>query len=564
MACSESSSGGGVASLMALDESTDEKSLLPTILDIIMKQQAAMEDHFALVRHMADKQTELQESVNGNHLELCAKLDRKLGGIAETIPEGATDEVSYDVVEGSFDVVESGKMVPANDSQVVDPFKWKSQRPASKPLESEHNGLVAREEPGRVTRLSGRLRSFVESTSFDIITGAVVGLNMCVMAIDVQLRGLTVGESLGMSEAVASSRQLDEAFAIIEVVFMTVYWIEILLRIWAMRRRFFRRISMLYEFGVVLCSTADMLMTALGRGVAGRFTTLLRLTRLVRVLKIVHVLGAFSKLNVIITTLKNSIATLGWAMLVLFSVIVTSNLFMCQALSDVVADEFGDMALRVWTYERFGTFARGLLTMFEVTFSTAWLNIARKLIFEVGTWHGIFWIAYVIIVQFATIRVLGAMFIKEAMSASSLEEKRIATLQMKRRDQIVDSVRQVFEAADTSGDGSIDKQEFEDLLRRPDVAKLFDVIGLTEDEVYMIFTMLSLDDGMADYEEFLNAAMAMKNTVRNLDMLRISHEHFQLKRQLEDVQRNIRKVTRFFRGKQLSMMSTHHQYHSSL
>merc|ERR1712113_684769 len=64
---------------------------------------------------------------------------------------------------------------------------------------------------------------------------------------------------------------------------------------------------------------------------------------------------------------------------------------------------------------------------------------------------------------------------------------------------------------------------------------LFEKLELDAYEVSALFEMLSEEDGVADYEEFLSGAMRMKGSARTIDAVRIMHEQVWLKRQLDDV-----------------------------
>merc|ERR1712232_725558 len=78
----------------------------------------------------------------------------------------------------------------------------------------------------------------------------------------------------------------------------------------------------------------------------------------------------------------------------------------------------------------------------------------------------------------------------------------------------------IFNAADTSGDGAISEEEFEHMMRRKDVLKQFAGMGLDIDEVTAFFTVLSADDGSADYAEFVDGALAMASSAPSLDRLK--------------------------------------------
>ena len=64
-------------------------------------------------------------------------------------------------------------------------------------------------------------------------------------------------------------------------------------------------------------------------------------------------------------------------------------------------------------------------------------------------------------------------------------------------------------------------------------------VGFVKLVVTTLFNLLSDDDGMADYEEFLSGAMKMKNSARCIDAIEILHEQMIAKRHLTDIGRTL-------------------------
>merc|ERR1719235_162721 len=57
----------------------------------------------------------------------------------------------------------------------------------------------------------------------------------------------------------------------------------------------------------------------------------------------------------------------------------------------------------------------------------------------------------------------------------------------------------IFSEADTSGDGSIDAQEFVEMLAKPSVGAIFKELELEVEEVVTLFIIVADEDGEADY-----------------------------------------------------------------
>merc|ERR1719162_2315517 len=119
---------------------------------------------------------------------------------------------------------------------------------------------------------------------------------------------------------------------------------------------------------------------------------------------------------------------------------------------------------RLWLYNSFGTTAAAAYTMFECTFSGGWRLYSRPLIEEVSLGFAVFWIMWVICVNFTTMRVVSALFLKQTLAVARVDDDRLALENMKRKNAFANRLRLIFEEADTSGDGFISPLEFQVML----------------------------------------------------------------------------------------------------
>lgn len=518
----------------------DSSKLLTMILEKLRQQETRMS---------SDKK-DLEQLLASSYAMLCDKIDAQNACVEKLLSVGhhcstpSTEVVVDEQVVGQSSVQEAAR-IPSR-------FQDKSVRTyGAGRFVSELNEKVVEPKLG----LAERLRSFVASPAFDLASGSVVIANVICVGLHTQLQGQSLGLSLGVSTEGGPQWDVDGTFLKVEAVFIAVYWMELLLRVWAMQAGFFRSLSMMYELIIVLICTVDVAtgLASMDLGIAS-LGPLLRMTRVLKVAKVVRLMSTFSELNIILTTLRNSVVSLGWSMVLLLVVTFSSNLFVCQVLRASIVDESMDSVLRIWAFERFGTTARGMLTMFEVTFSTKWLDILRTLTMEFSVWHAVFWAIYVVVINFATIRILGAMFIKQAMAASHSEDERIAVARMKELKTNAAKFYNMFKEVDVSGDGKIDQKELEEFLTRDGIEKheFFNQVDLSEEEFVAIFELVSAETGEVDFEEFLGIALTLKNPVRNIDNIQIMRDQLLLRRQVDGLDCKIGKLLRHLQGQCVS------------
>merc|ERR1719359_422433 len=108
--------------------------------------------------------------------------------------------------------------------------------------------------------------------------------------------------------------------------------------------------------------------------------------------------------------------------------------------------------------------------MFEITFAPgAWAKVARPIIEEVNGFYALFFVGYVSGVTFAIIRVITAVFLRETLQVASHDSEIQISDKLSQKSKYKEDVKQLFQAADKTGDGRVSHEEFEDILNNPRV-----------------------------------------------------------------------------------------------
>merc|ERR1719379_3148867 len=114
-------------------------------------------------------------------------------------------------------------------------------------------------------------------------------------------------------------------------------------------------------------------------------------------------------------TLSLSLPSLVWSMLLTSCIIIVGGVWMAQLLSGFMEDDASSADHRQWAYNRFGGSSRAIYTMFEATFTGSWHLSTRPLLDNVSPSYAVFWVLYVVCINFALMRVIAALFLKQTM-----------------------------------------------------------------------------------------------------------------------------------------------------
>jgi Ca2+-binding EF-hand superfamily protein len=383
----------------------------------------------------------------------------------------------------------------------------------------------------------------VASEKFEVCLAIVIVGNIVCMIIGLDLRGEHFGHSLGLADA-GSWSSAEAHLRNLEYIFNFIYLIEMAIRVAAHGTSFCHSLANMFDAFIVVTSCLDIFVLNtldVGSGVIS-VLRVFRLARLLRLLKFVKHSHHAKEFRVIILTLTQALRGTVWCAVVLAGVIGTGAVIMTQMVGGYLDDESVTLERRRWMFNMFGTNMRSAHSMFICTFTGSWYSYSRPLIEEVGG-HGtfaVFWIMWVMVANFMTMRVIAALFLRQTMAVVSNDEERTAMRNMKNKEMFATRLNTIFESADASGDGEIGVAEFEKMMKDPIVVASFAKLDLDVDEVSALFTVLSSDDGSADYNEFLHGALKMNSSASIIDSVQVMHKQMKMSKGIDDILEEVR------------------------
>jgi len=377
---------------------------------------------------------------------------------------------------------------------------------------------------------------------FDMVIVCIIILNVITIMLNSQWEGYRAAVVLGRT-ADGEWEGAEDWFDTLEHVFTSVFLLEFLFRLRLNRLQYFTSIANVFDAFLIFTSVLEVwILTPFANGAGINVTgiRIIRMCRIIRVLRIIRIMKFCKSLHIMISAIISSFSSLFWTMIVLLMMILLAGLFMCQVLSEFIKDENNALETRDWVFKYYGGSARAAMTMFEVTMSGCWPNYSRKLIEEVSVWFALFFLFYISAVVFAVTRVISAIFLKDTLDAASQESDLVALELKSKREAWVRKLSDFFKAADLSGDGMIDREEFEEVMKNPDVRTWFDGLDLHVNECSALFNLLDRGNGHISFDEFLEGVQRLKGNARAVDMVSVAFDVRRLKQKLENVETILR------------------------
>lgn len=340
-------------------------------------------------------------------------------------------------------------------------------------------------------------------------------------------------------------------FTIIEYAFTMWFLLELIFRIWVHGFQMFRSVYNVFDSVIVLATVVDGLaqfFQDLSGGTNLSFARLLRNLRLLKFMRAFRVAALFSDLRVLIKTVTSSFMALISSMALLALIFVAAGILLAQLLSGFITDRGNDLELRIWVFKNYGSALKSIYTIFEITMSGCWPNYARPLIEEVNGWYALFFVIYVVVVVFAVLRVVGALFLTATMKAAGEDLAMTVMHKAKERHKYAQNLHQflcnVFRDGDDENDpdkNMLFLDEVERQLRNHEFRLKLQALGLEDYEMSGLVAIL--DEGMGvTFDEFVQAAMRIKGMAKGIDTVLIMHQQRQIVSSFRDLSSQVKGV----------------------
>mmetsp|Transcript_8910 Transcript_8910/g.21332 ORF Transcript_8910/g.21332 Transcript_8910/m.21332 type:complete len:822 (+) Transcript_8910:53-2518(+) len=362
---------------------------------------------------------------------------------------------------------------------------------------------------------------YVHTTQFDAIFCGVILANTVAMAFQMQYAGIQRGYELGAEAFTMPAGeywpQAQVIFEFLDWIFGITYFAELVIKLVGMKRRFFQEwwnwfdglLVIMWLVEVVLASVIPLTDTPILR--------MMRMARLLRLIRLVKTIQGFDALYIMTTAMQGSATCLFWSFMLLTTVQVMIAFFLNESLEPYYQDASKPVSEKLEVFEYFGTTARVMLTMFELTLAN-WPTAARILQENVTEYYSLFSVAYKLIVGFAAVGIINGVFMQETFKVAASDDKLMMRQKERDRSLHTKKMRTLFAAADESGDGFIDREEFCDIMNIPEVRTWLAAQELPVRDPNILFSLLDDGDAELTADELVKGVERLKGTAKGIDL----------------------------------------------
>merc|ERR1712137_262671 len=121
----------------------------------------------------------------------------------------------------------------------------------------------------------------------------------------------------------------------------------------------------------------------------------------------------------------------------------------------------------------------------------------------------------------AVVQVILSVFIQQTFKVAAQDERVMINEKEAQSNAIITNLQYLFDELDTSGDGHVDKVEFQVLKSDPVVKTWFSALEVDLGDIDDLFLLLDNGDGYISRNEFVDGIRAMRGLAKKTDILEI-------------------------------------------
>lgn len=475
---------------------------------------------YMLASTMADKETKGDSKVNDQVKNF---PDSSAGSVNQT-PEVPERQPSEESTFSILNIYDPADHIKDDDEQRLHSPSW---------VEMSHKSVKA-------------WKRRIDGQGFDLLMGVMILANAVVMSVQLEYEGTIVAGGLGLSADTNDWPSAKSAFLVFQHLFTIIFVLEAIARacIWGLQ--YYRSAVNFLDVTIVIISVLDLyVLPFCGVSLPNvTFLRLLRLVKLARVLRMVRVFSVFRHLRVLIHSITSSIAALMWSMLFLALVHLITSILITQSLQSFLNDPANDLDTRMFVYDRFGTFFRSCITLFEMTLAPgSWAKIGRVLIYDVNALYVLFFSIYVPVVTFGITRVMTALFLRETFAAANSDKDMVLEEQIRAKKVQKENLQALFDKIDLDQTGRISLDELQKALKDPRSASWMHILDVDVYEVVQLFQLLDKEgDGAISLDEWCKGIMRLRGGAKSIDLIGVLRQNAEMSNAIQALAKAVHRM----------------------
>jgi len=310
--------------------------------------------------------------------------------------------------------------------------------------------------------------------------------------------------------------------------FTAFYVIELILRLMAHKCDFFRGPDWMWNvFDTVLVVSAiyDQMAPFTTASQGGNtnviFLRIVRVMKMLKLLRMVRIMRMFKEPRLIVTSIRGSLKSMIWAVLLILIITYMVGLCFLQAGTTYLQENGENVSKKEFHAIRryWGSVSKAMLSLYMAsTNGDSWKDMAETLILP-GYVFYILFLLYIAFFLFVVMNTLTSLFIEATIQNAEKDKHMMIREELERKSDYMKRAIELFKHMDQDGSGDISQQEFRTYANDPHMLAFASSLELQVSDIAQFYNMLSCRGKYkVDEETFVEGCLKLKGTARSLDL----------------------------------------------
>jgi len=327
----------------------------------------------------------------------------------------------------------------------------------------------------------------------------------------------------------------------IEMAFLITFMVELGLKVFAYQNKFWEDLWNVGDALIIASAVLEQCME-LAEVTPGSGTAALRV---VRVLRLVRIIGRFERLNTLIEAFMFSLYSTMWVgvLMILFLYIfgvMATNLFghdmaMLAAMESMKATDPA-----IW----WSTVPRSMSTLLQVITGDSWNSQVGRPMQEYSELSWLFLAFVLIMVGMGFLNLMSAIFVDSLLEMNQNGAAFVRKKKKAAEEKAMETVAQLFAKIDTDRSGTLDEEELAATLRNihdPCWEPILSELGVTPENIEATLQNVPLEEGdngekLLFYEDFLSLFCSLEDPATKKSMFKVEKTLSKMQKQLDTMQ----------------------------
>jgi len=231
-----------------------------------------------------------------------------------------------------------------------------------------------------------------------------------------------------------------------------------------------------------------------------------------------------------------AIWTLFWTWILLLVIIYVCGIFATRTIGQ---PNRSDSELQRY----FGNVPRSMFTLFQVTTTEGWAEIARQAM-RVSPWTAAFFVIYLYVTTCAVLNVVVAVIVENTLDQATGQREKFNAKQDHSQREACARIYQIFHSLDNNGDGMLTKLEFSEALGNAEICRYLHTVGLDMRQAEELFSILDFDEsGSLDAQEFVGGVLKAVGPGKAREVLALHCDLYRSKRKVSSKVKAVHRQT---------------------